>query len=95
MSKPQLIRNVAIVGHLHHGKTLLSDMIIESTHENQRNIDNKFSHVRYTDTRRDEVQRQISLKAAPFQVLMQNSTGKSLAFNFMDTPGHPNFIDEV
>ena len=28
MSKPQLIRNVAIIGGFHHGKTLLSDMIL-------------------------------------------------------------------
>ena len=39
--------------------------------------------------------RKISLKAAPFQVLLQNSLGKSLGFNFVDTPGHPNFHDEV
>jgi U5 small nuclear ribonucleoprotein component len=28
MSKPQLLRNVSIVGALHHGKTILSDMLI-------------------------------------------------------------------
>jgi U5 small nuclear ribonucleoprotein component len=28
MSKPQLIRNVAIVGALHHGKTIFSDILI-------------------------------------------------------------------
>ncbi len=29
---PALVRNVAICGHLHHGKTLLSDLLIQATH---------------------------------------------------------------
>ena len=29
---PALIRNVALVGHLHHGKTSLMDMLVEQTH---------------------------------------------------------------
>jgi predicted membrane GTPase involved in stress response len=29
----ELIRNVAVVGHLHHGKTALLDMLINQTHE--------------------------------------------------------------
>jgi 116 kDa U5 small nuclear ribonucleoprotein component len=28
-TKPQLIRNVVVAGHLHHGKTLLCDMFIQ------------------------------------------------------------------
>ena len=32
MDVPSLIRNVAFVGHLHHGKTLFTDMLIEQTH---------------------------------------------------------------
>ena len=33
MSNPELVRNVAIVGHIHHGKTTLMDMLIENTHD--------------------------------------------------------------
>ena len=29
---PEMIRNVAIVGHLHHGKTALMDMLVFETH---------------------------------------------------------------
>lgn len=32
MSSPALMRNVAIAGHLHHGKTCFMDRLIESTH---------------------------------------------------------------
>lgn len=32
MENPELIRNIAIAGHLHHGKTNLLDCLIEQTH---------------------------------------------------------------
>lgn len=30
---PEMIRNVAVVGHLHHGKTSLVDMLVYETHK--------------------------------------------------------------
>jgi U5 small nuclear ribonucleoprotein component len=30
---PEFIRNVAIIGHLHHGKTTFMDMLVQQTHE--------------------------------------------------------------
>ena len=32
MGFPEMIRNVAVVGHLHHGKTSVMDMLISKTH---------------------------------------------------------------
>lgn len=32
-SNPEMVRNVAIVGHLHHGKTSLVDMLVYETHK--------------------------------------------------------------
>lgn len=32
MGNPDLIRNVAVAGHLHHGKTTFMDMLVEQTH---------------------------------------------------------------
>ena len=33
MSFPEMMRNVAVVGHLHHGKTALMDMLVFETHQ--------------------------------------------------------------
>ena len=33
MTNPELVRNVVLVGHLHHGKTTVVDMLVEQTHE--------------------------------------------------------------
>lgn len=35
MEAPELIRNVAVVGALHHGKTLLMDLLIQQTQVRQ------------------------------------------------------------
>ena len=48
MDTPELIRNVALVGHLHHGKTSFMDCLIEQTHPNFSSYDEK--PLRYTDT---------------------------------------------
>ena len=100
--KADLIRSVAIVGHLHSGKTLLCDMIVQQTHEapssggkNSQKGWNLNKEYKWTDNRRDEISRQISLKCSPLTVLMQDSREKSYMFNYMDTPGHPCFSDEV
>lgn len=95
-TKPTLIRNVMVAGHLHHGKTLLCDMLIQQTHNTKRREywDLK-KELKWTDNRKDEVEREMSLKAAPFTVVLQDTREKSYLFNFVDTPGHPNFSDEV
>lgn len=50
---------------------------------------------KFTDNRKDEQDRGISLKSAPLTVLLQDSKEKSFMYNLIDTPGHPNFSDEV
>ena len=50
---------------------------------------------RYTDTRLDERERGISLKATPLSYMLADSRGKSHLINVMDTPGHVNFRDEA
>jgi len=35
MKNPEIIRNIAIVGHLHHGKTSLVGLLVKLTHTNE------------------------------------------------------------
>jgi U5 small nuclear ribonucleoprotein component len=38
---PEMVRNVAVVGHLHHGKTALMDMLVFETHKMTWDADNR------------------------------------------------------
>ncbi|PXF48545.1 hypothetical protein BWQ96_01714 [Gracilariopsis chorda] len=93
---PLLLRNVALVGHLHHGKTSFADMLFEATHLMPwSHLDDRDLPVRYLDTRRDEQQMGISIKTSASTFLLQSSTEKSYGITILDTPGHVNFLDET
>ncbi|XP_058759640.1 110 kDa U5 small nuclear ribonucleoprotein component CLO [Vicia villosa] len=95
MSNPSLARNVALVGHLQHGKTVFMDMLVEQTHHMSTFDSQSEKHVRYTDTRVDEQERRISIKAVPMSLVLEDSNSKSYLCNIMDAPGHVNFSDEM
>lgn len=93
---PGRIRNIALVGHLHHGKTSFADMLFDSTHEMPwSELDDRSLPVRYMDTRRDEQSLSVSVKTTASTFLLQNALETSFAFNVLDAPGHVNFMDEA
>lgn len=84
MNHPDLIRNIAVVGHLHHGKTSFVDMLISETHDIPINVEQP---ERYTDTHILERERGVSIKSMPMTLVLQDMKEKSYLMNILDTPG--------
>ncbi|QPG72737.1 hypothetical protein FOA43_000038 [Brettanomyces nanus] len=89
MKIPSKVRNVALCGSLHSGKTSFVDMLVNETHK----LSTPSS--RYTDNQTLEVDRGITIKASTMTMLLGDISGHSLVVNLIDAPGHTNFIDEV
>ncbi|KAF1989668.1 putative U5 snRNP component Snu114 [Aulographum hederae CBS 113979] len=100
MNFPEHIRNIAVSGHLHHGKTAFMDMLVMETHDIAERLEKKVGRareeqLRYTDNHLLERARGVSIKASPMSFVLQSTKGRSHLFNILDTPGHINFADEI
>eukprot|EP01091_Cochliopodium_minus_P014581 TRINITY_DN4977_c0_g1_i1.p1 TRINITY_DN4977_c0_g1~~TRINITY_DN4977_c0_g1_i1.p1 ORF type:complete len:998 (+),score=338.88 TRINITY_DN4977_c0_g1_i1:24-3017(+) len=94
MNNGNSVRNISLIGNLHHGKTSFLDIFVKKTHPEKSKI-NSEKLLKYTNTRKDEIQRGLTIKSKPISLVLQNLNGKSFLLNIMDTPGHVNFSDEV